>query len=80
VYLNLTLNVGEIATLVFTPDALSFTSSFQGNIARTILPGSNTADFFLQPGANVISMLSASTTVVATLSYRPAYLSLDDVP
>lgn len=80
IYLNLTLNVGEVATLVFTPDALSFTSTFQGNIASKVLPGSNTADFFLTPGANVISLLSASTTVVASLSYRPAYVSLDDVP
>lgn len=80
IYLNLTLNVGEIATLSFAPDALSFQSNFQGNIANKILPGSTTADFFLQPGANVISLLSASTTVVATLRYRPAFASIDDVP
>lgn len=80
IYLNLTLNVGEIATLIFTPDNLSFTTTFQGNIAGKILSGSNTADFFLQPGSNVISLLSGSTTVVAVLNYRPAYLSLDDVP
>jgi len=80
IYLNLTLNVGEIATLIFTPDNLSFTSNFQGNIANAVLSGSNTAEFYLQPGANVIDLLSASTTVVAVLSYRPAYLSLDDVP
>jgi len=79
IYLNLTLNVGEVATLVFRPDALSFTSTFQGNIANTILPGSNQADFFLQPGANVIAMFSSSSTVVATLYYRPNYASLDDV-
>lgn len=80
IYLNLTLNVGEIATLVFTPDNLSFTSDFRGNIASTILSGSNEADFFLQPGANVISVLSASTTVVAVMHFRPAYASIDDVP
>lgn len=80
IYLNLTLNAGETATLVFTPDNLSFTSTFRGNIAGSILPGSNTADFFLQPGANSIAFLSASSTVTATLFYRPAYVSLDDVP
>lgn len=80
IYLNLTLNVGEIATLIFTPDNLSFTSDFRGNIASTILSGSNEADFFLQPGANVISTLSASTTVVAVMYFRPTYASLDDVP
>jgi hypothetical protein len=78
--LNLTLNVGEVATLIFTPDNLSFTSTFQGNIANAVLGGSNVADFYLQPGANTIGFLSANTTVVAALNYRPAYVSLDDVP
>ncbi len=40
--------------MVFQPDGLSFTSTFQGNIASAILSGSNVADFFLQPGANAI--------------------------
>ena len=79
IYLNLTLNVGETATLVFQPDNLSFTSDFQGNIASAILPGSNVADFFLQPGTNTIAFLSADSTVVATLYYRPAFASIDDV-
>lgn len=80
IYLNLTLNAGETATMVFQPDGLSFTSTFQGNIASAILPGSNTAEFFLSPGVNSIAFFSASSTVVATLNYRPVYLSLDDVP
>jgi hypothetical protein len=79
IYLNLTLITGETATLVFQPDNLSFTTDFRGNIASTILSGSNEADFFLQPGANVISMLSANTTVTATMYFRPAYASMDDV-
>lgn len=80
VYLNLTLVTGETATLVFQPDSLSFTTDFRGNIASSLLPGSNEADFFLQPGANVISTLSANTTVVAVLYFRPAYASMDDTP
>jgi hypothetical protein len=44
------------------------------------MAGSNTADFFLQPGPNVINVLSEASTVTATLYYRPAYASLDDVP
>jgi hypothetical protein len=66
--------------MVFQPDNLSFTSDFQGNIAGAILGGSNEADFFLQPGANSIAFLSGSSTVTATLSWRPAYASMDDVP
>ena len=80
IYLNLTINAGETCRFVFQPDNLSFTSDFQGNIASSILGGSNEADFFLQPGANAIAFLSASSTVTATMTWRPAYASLDDVP
>jgi len=80
IYLNLTLVTGETATLVCDPANLSFTTDFRGNIASTILSGSNEADFFLQPGPNVISTLSASTTVVAVIYFRPTYAHLDDVP
>lgn len=80
IYLNYTINAGETALLRFEPENLSFTSTFQGNIANTILPGSNQADFFLQPGANVIAFFAADSSVVAALSWRPAFVSLDDVP
>ena len=80
IYLNLTMSLGETATLVFQPDNLSFTSDFQGNIAGAILGGSNEADFFLQPGANAISFFSADATVAATIAWRTAYASMDDVP
>jgi hypothetical protein len=80
IYLNLTINAGETVKMVFQPDNLSFTSDFQGNIAGAILGGSNEADFFFQPGANSIAFLSASSTVTATLSWRPAFASMDDVP
>jgi hypothetical protein len=78
-FLNLTLNVGETVTMTLQPDNLSFFSSFVGNVASSLLPGSNVADFFLQPGANTISMLSANTTVVATMYWRPNYARLDDL-
>jgi hypothetical protein len=80
IYLNLTMNAGETARLILQPDNLSFTSDFQGNIASSILGGSNEADFFLQPGANSIAFLSSGSTVTATVNWRPAYASLDDVP
>jgi len=78
-YFNLTMNSGETVTCVLTPDNLSFMSDFIGNVAGSVLPGSNTADFFLSPGANTITFLSASSTVTATLYFRPAFVSLDDV-
>jgi len=79
IYLNLTINAGETVKMVFQPDNLSFTSDFQGNIASSILGGSNEADFFLAPGVNSLSFFSASSTVTATINYRPAFASMDDV-
>lgn len=80
VYLNYTINAGETAILRFDPDSLSFTSDFQGNLLRTILPGSDTADFFLAPGSNTLSFYTAGATVTAIVAWRPRYASLDDVP
>jgi len=79
IYMNYLMQVSESATLTLKPDAISFISTVQGNVANTLLPGSNVADFFLAPGANTIQFLSADSTVVATLFYRPAFASLDDV-
>lgn len=79
IYLNYTINAGETAILVFQPDNLSFTSDFQGNIASKILPGSNTADFFLQPGANSISFFAASSSVTAVLQWQDCYNNLVDL-
>lgn len=78
IFFNYLMNVGETATLTFTPDNLSFISNVQGDIK--IQAGSNTADFFLQPGANNLAFLSADATMTAYIYYRPAYASIDDVP
>jgi len=81
IYLNnYIMQIGEVATLSFQPDALSFVSTFQGNIAGQVLPGSNAADFFLQPGTNSITFLAGASTVTARLYWRPNYTGLDDAP
>jgi hypothetical protein len=69
IFLNLTLNVGEVATLNTDPFNLSFVSTFQGNILSTILPGSNLPGFNLQKGDNTIAFFTASTTPTATLTW-----------
>lgn len=78
IYFNYTIQAGETATLVLDPANLSFTSTFQGNVFSTILPGSQTAQFLLQPGANTISFFAASSTVTAALQWQTRYLMLDD--
>lgn len=79
IYMNLMTNAGETVTLVFQPDNLSFTSSFAGDVSSSILNGSDTSDFFLQKGTNSIAGFAASSTITATMSYHPAFVSLDDV-
>lgn len=69
IFFNLTLNVGETATLNLDPFNLSFVSTFQGNILSTILPGSNVPGFNLQKGDNTIAFFTASTTPTATLTW-----------
>jgi len=78
IYMNLTLSAGETAVLTLDPTNVTFVSTFQGNILRTILPGSNTTAFALQPGANTISMLAAAASVTATLSWSTRYASIED--
>ncbi len=79
IYFNLTLNAGETAILNFDPRALSFLSDFQGDIASSILSGSNTADFFVQPGANVVTFLSASSTITVLMRWHNQYASLNQL-
>lgn len=76
-YFNLTLLAGEQATLILEPGKLKFTSTFRGDVLGTILPGSSEADFFLQPGVNVISAFAADSSVAILLRWRRTYVHLD---
>lgn len=89
IYLNYSIAAGETAVLDLTPNKVSFTSDFQGNILGKVLPGS-TLDWFLQPrdnvqtGANIVGIFAAdssnaTSTVVATVQWRPTYNSVDDL-
>lgn len=80
IYLNLSIPPGDVATLVFQPDALSFTSRALGNVARNILPGSQEADFFIAPGDNVIAVFAPSGINAIVIYWQPTYASLDDIP
>lgn len=80
-YFNLTLSAGERATLTLGPGNISFTSTFRGNILKTILPGSSLATFRLAPGANAVSAFIAGTVdanTALTAHWKVCYLSTDD--
>lgn len=77
VELDLTIRPGEVATLSFQPGAVSFTTTFQGNVASTILPGSDVSVFRLLPGANTIGVYCTDASMTATLKLTQAHESLD---
>ncbi len=78
IYFNYTISAGETAILTLDPTNVTFVSSFQGNILNTILPGSDTTAFVLQPGANTIAFFSAASSVSATLDWQIGYANLND--
>lgn len=78
IYLNYTINKGEMATLVLAPDQFSFTSTFSGDIESTIMPGSAQAFMYLQPGANTIAFFADDSTVVADWKWPLMYQSIAD--
>lgn len=78
-YFEFTLQAGEGAVLSLDPMNPYFISSSQGNVFRTILPGSNTK-FPLMPGINNLSSSISGPITAATqlfLFWRDQYWSLD---
>lgn len=78
-YFDLDLLLGETVTIDLGRKV--FTSTLQGNILRTILPGSTITGWTLQPGANRVSLLyipePGPTTPTATLTWTDTYWSVD---
>lgn len=84
VWLNYTINAGEQAIFDFDPQHLSFRTTApgyddNGNLAHTIIPGSQPSLMYLAPGSNSISFFAASSTVTATLSWQTRYNGIADL-
>ena len=77
-FTGLYLAAGERAVLTLDPTNLTFESTLQGNLRRTIAPGSQVTRFTLQPGANTITLFATNNTVTAALTWRTAYRGLSD--
>lgn len=76
-HFNLLLQAGEDATLVLTPGARSFQSSYRGNVFGAILPGSNLAQWALLPGTNYISFFADNDSLRNDLFWNPQSASAD---
>lgn len=78
IYLDLSMAIGEVLTLTLDPTNISFESSFRGNIISAILPGSTVSGWYLQPGANTISLFAENFTTTATIRWRESYLAIEN--
>lgn len=75
---DLTINSGETITLDFNQRVLRFISTFQGNVAGKIFPGSQESDFFLDPGVNIISLYVESAATVTAFASWPMLHATSD--
>lgn len=76
-YMDYTILSGEIATLTFDPNNLSFISNFQGDISNKFISSSNESDFFLTRGNNSISVMAAGSPTMQIYWHR-GYNSFSD--
>ena len=78
IYFNIAMVAGEVLTLDLRPGQKTFTSTFQGNIIDTILPGSKLTTWRLLPGANNISIWITGGSGAAKLSFNERFWSIDN--
>jgi hypothetical protein len=80
-FTGLTLLSGELITIVTTPGSISITSNFRGNMLSYVVPASDIANFFLQPGNNNIGvyMDTAGPAAYALVQYKNNQLGLEGV-
>ena len=78
---GLTLQAGEWISLNFDPLNLKFRGGWagRGNLMRYVIPGSDYGDFYLMPGANLLSLFMTGTdsNSGAWIAWTPLFWGLD---
>lgn len=78
---GLTLQAGEWINLSFDPLNLQFRGGWtgRGNLMRYVIPGSDYGDFYLMPGANLLSLFMTGTdsNSGAWIAWTPLFWGLD---
>ena len=79
---GLTLLAGEWINMQCNPHKIKFESGWaaRGNLLRYVIPGSDIADFYIQPGTNYISVLMPSGTTAASggmIAWHPKFWSIE---
>jgi len=78
---GLTLQAGEWIGLNFDPLNLKFRGGWagRGNLMRYVIPGSDYGDFYLMPGANLLSLFMTGTdsNSGAWIAWTPLFWGLD---
>jgi len=78
IFFNYTMLAGETAVLDLTPTGISLQSDFQGDISRTVQPGSYESDFYLAKGNNDISVLTSTLDMQITMYWDMCFSSISN--
>jgi hypothetical protein len=78
-HFNLLLSAGEVLTIDLRPGAKTISSNQRGNLISALYSGS-LVDWYLEPGANDVSVWVDDATASATATFAPRYWSVDMVP
>lgn len=74
---GLQISPGETITITLDPQNIRMVSSFQGNIIRYVIPGSNVAGWFLQPGENTVSIWAPNPLITLAATWREGYIAIE---
>ena len=76
-FLNYTMADDEVLTLDLRPGYKKITSTFRGNVANAVLPGSDFATWGLAPGANTITVFISTGVPSAFFRWRITHWTAD---
>lgn len=76
---NLTITRNERIVITLQPDRISVVSDTRGLIQGAFLPGSQAANFAIQPGINIFSFLYSTVAGSQAIYWAERYLAFDDL-
>lgn len=74
------LDDGEELTINLEPGQKTVTSNFDGNVIHKVMPGSDIAQWWIEPEVNLLGFLAVgvgSPTITCTMKHRASYWSCD---
>lgn len=82
IYFNYEIAADEIVTVDFDPATFDVSSDIKASQINAVLRGSDTGDFYLLPGDNVIRLFieeDSTGTLEASMQWTPTHYSIDGI-